>query len=260
MIGFRKLKKTGDQLKQTIKTRTVQSKVAECSIRHSKLHGKSNKKTAIGYRDAFKVKELVPVFIYNVAEDKCEVIVNPNWKGRLDSLNISTDINVLNGISENIHVAQAYNAKILSVDSKARHLEVSLLHSQDSKMKKIVIGANVIGRIVDVNTSDHISVRLPGSITGLAFLSDLCDNYDHLTEVLKGLTIGRYVSCVVVDRSKPHRVQISFRSSDQPRGDEEDNEVKAARDPAIRAFQDVTVGAVYRGFTKKWAKGGLIVW
>lgn len=143
---------------------------AECTTKKSKIAAKSAKKRVIGYKDEFRKGEKVPVVIEEFTSKDgvlqgCRVAANPNWKGDISVLHLSTSIDVLRHPRDHLMPGQVINARVTGLQAAEKHLQLSCL---PAKANAVSMGVQTRALVIKEDVKDEMAIkcRLPDGSYG----------------------------------------------------------------------------------------------
>ncbi|KAI8634910.1 nucleic acid-binding protein [Xylariaceae sp. FL1651] len=193
-------------------------------------------------------------FVNNVQQNSLWVNISPNIRGRINMLEISDDVSLLENLSINFPVGSALRVRVLAVNSTEGRLDLSARSSgTPTQLAWDVIKPNMVfpGRITKVNDR-QIIVQLSDLVSAPAHLIDLSDDYDDANTMSYSKNSIARVSVVAVDKSNK-RLRLSLRPSRVL------NSSLPIKDREITNLAQVNVGDVIRGFVKNVSDKGLFV-
>ncbi|KAI1815861.1 nucleic acid-binding protein [Poronia punctata] len=193
-------------------------------------------------------------FVNNVQQNSLWVSLSPNVRGRVNTLEISDDVSLLDDLSTNFPIGSALKVRVLGVNSTEGRLDLSARKSNastrlgwDSIKQDMVLP----GRITKINER-QIIVQLSDLISAPAHLVDLSDDYDEANTMSYSKNSVVRVSVVEVDKSNK-RLRLSLRPSRVL------NSSSPVKDREITKVSQLNVGDVIRGFVKNVSDKGLFI-
>ncbi|KAI1310937.1 hypothetical protein F5Y03DRAFT_391931 [Xylaria venustula] len=193
-------------------------------------------------------------FVNNVEQNLLWVNLSPNLRGRINMLEISDDVSLLNDLSTNFPVGSALKVRVLAVnltdgrlDLTARSSGASPHLTWDSIKQNMVLP----GRITKVNER-QIIVQLSEFISAPAHLIDLNDDYDKASTMSYNKNSVVRVSVVNIDKSNK-RLRLSLRPSRVL------NSSSPIKDREITSLSQLSAGHIVRGFVRNVSDKGLFI-
>ncbi|KAI1426670.1 hypothetical protein F5Y12DRAFT_712819 [Xylaria sp. FL1777] len=193
-------------------------------------------------------------FINNVQQNSLWVNLSPNVRGRINVLEISDDVSLLDDLMANFPVGSALRVRVLAVNPTEGRLDLSARSSGDSTLLAWdTIKQNMVlpGKITKVNER-QIIVQLSDSVSAPAHLIDLSDDYDKASTMSYSKNNITRVSVVDVDKSNK-RLRLSLRPSRVL------NSSLPIKDREITNLAQLSVGNVIRGFVNNVSDKGLFI-
>ncbi|KAI0127798.1 hypothetical protein BJ170DRAFT_733416 [Xylariales sp. AK1849] len=225
--------------------------VLELSTKQSDTEG--NTAEALSY-EKVDVGSTYIAFVNNVQERSLWVNVTPNVRGRINTLEVSDDVSLLEDLSTNFPVGSALRVRVLSVDPVQGRLDLSARTSAstadltwDSVKKNMVLP----GRITKINER-QIMIQLSDIVSGPIHLTDISDDYDEANTTTYSKNSVIRVSVVEVDKSNK-KLRVSSRHSRVL------NSSAKVKDREISSVIQLNVGEVIRGFVKNVSDKGVFV-
>ncbi|KAG5439396.1 hypothetical protein PCANB_001970 [Pneumocystis canis] len=226
-------------------------KILELTARSKDLKGETSPLLTLNDID---IDSIQMAFVNNIFQDCIWVNLSPNIKGRINILDISDNIDVLQNISEHIQIGSAVQCKIIKINTETNQLNLSIraLNSNYlSNYNSVVVGSILPGRIIKILETGFI-VQIGENIIGRIYLTDIDDKYDmNLTKKYQKNQIIK-VSVLDVD---VHNKSIALSS----RNSRIMSSTVEQYDPEIVSIEQLKVGAFFRGFIKNIADKGLFI-
>ncbi|KAI8951983.1 hypothetical protein F4801DRAFT_577854 [Xylaria longipes] len=193
-------------------------------------------------------------FVNNVQQNSLWVSLSPSIRGRINMLDISDDVSLLDNLSTSFPVGSALKVRVLAVNPTEGRLDLSARASGASThLAWDTIKQNMVlpGRITKVNER-QIIVQLSDIISAPTHLIDLSDDYDDASTMSYSKNSVMRVSVVDVDKSNK-RLRLSLRPSRVL------NSSLPVKDREIINLTQLNVGDLIRGFVKNVADKGLFI-
>ncbi|KAG4306303.1 hypothetical protein PORY_000291 [Pneumocystis oryctolagi] len=204
--------------------------------------------------DDISINSTQMAFVNNIFQDCIWANISPNVKGRINILDISDNINVLQNISKHIHIGSAILCKVIRINSEINQLGLSiraLNPNYISDYNSVVIGSILPGRVMKIVETGFI-VQISENVFGKIYLTDISDEYN--TSLIKKYQKNQII-CVFVLDVDVHNKSIALSSRDSRVISSTLNQ----RDPEIISVEQLKVGALLRGFIKNIAEKGLFI-
>lgn len=201
-----------------------------------------------------EVGSIWPVFVNNISDDCVWVNLSPIVRGRIRTMDVSSDVSLLTDLTKNFPVGSALKAKVISIDTSHNRLELSARSDGSAlppTLKDISKGVVLPGRVTKV-TERQVIVQLNSTLSGAVGLTDLADDYSKANP--SAYQKNQIVRVCVRDIDMPNkRVALSTRpskvlSSSLP-----------VEDPEITFISELNVNDIVRGFVKNVTDAGLFV-
>ncbi|KAI3343975.1 hypothetical protein F4824DRAFT_442099 [Ustulina deusta] len=193
-------------------------------------------------------------FVNNVQQNSLWVNLSPNVRGRINTLEISDDVSLLDDLLANFPVGSALRVRVLAVNLTEGRLDLSARSSGASThLAWDTIKQNMVlpGRVTKINER-QIIVQLSDFVSAPTHLIDLCDDYDKASTMSYSKNSVIRISVVDVDKSNK-RLRLSLRPSRVL------NSSLPIKDREITNLAQLSVGNVLRGFVKNVSDKGLFV-
>ncbi|ORY70013.1 uncharacterized protein BCR38DRAFT_520878 [Pseudomassariella vexata] len=193
-------------------------------------------------------------FVNKVQDRTLWVNLSPNVRGRINTLDISDDVSLLENLSSNFPVGSALRVRVLAVDPSQGRLDLSARSSVSSPaLTWGTVKKNMVlpGRITKINER-QIMVQLSETVSGPIHLADISDDFDDANTMNYSKNSVIRVSIVDLDKSNK-KVRLSSRHS---------RVLNSSAEVKDREFTDVSqvvVGDIVRGFVKNVSDKGLFV-
>jgi len=179
--------------------------------------------------------------------------ISPNVRGRIDLLDLSDDVSLLNDLAKNFPIGSALRVTVKNVDTNTAHLDLAAIASASGpkSLSDLSVGQVLAGKIT--KTSERsFTVQLGDAVSGIVTLTEMADDYTQAnpTEHQRNEIVR---VCVVSIDAPNKRVFLSMRpsrilSSSLPVEDKE-----------VTAISQLSVNDVVRGFVKAVTDKGVIV-
>ncbi|KAH8653397.1 hypothetical protein BX600DRAFT_553131 [Xylariales sp. PMI_506] len=226
--------------------------VLELSARQSDLQGSADR--VLTY-EKLEVGNSYLAFVNNVQERSLWVNLSPNVRGRINTLEVSDDVSLLENMNDNFPVGSALRARVLSVDSAQGHLDLSARSSSSSapELTWNTIKQNMVlpGRVTKINER-QVMIQLSSVVSGPIHLTDISDDYEEADTSTYNKNSVIRVSVVEVDKSNK-KVRLSARHSRVL------NSSAKVKDREISKVSQLAVGDIIRGFVKHVGDKGVFV-
>lgn len=201
-----------------------------------------------------EVGSIWPVFVNNISDDCVWVNLSPIVRGRIRTMDVSSDVSLLTDLTKSFPVGSVLKAKVTSIDNPHNRLELSARSDGSAlptTLNDISKGMVLPGRVTKV-TERQVMVQLINTLSGAVGLTDLTDDYSKANP--SAYKKNQIVRVCVRDIDMPKkRVALSMRpskilSSSLP-----------VEDPEITLISDLSVNDIVRGFVKNVTDAGLFV-
>ncbi|KAI1862516.1 hypothetical protein JX265_009230 [Neoarthrinium moseri] len=225
--------------------------VFELSAKPSDVNGKTP--SSLSY-EKLKVGSSHVAFVNNVQESSLWVNLSPNVRGRINALEVSDDVSLLENMAANFPVGSALRVRVLSVDPAQGRLDLSARSAvSTSELSWDTIKQNMVlpGRITKINER-QIMVQLSNAVSGPIHLTDISDDYDEAGTTAHAKNSVIRVSVVDVDKSNK-KLRLSSRHSRVL------NSSAKVKDREITKVSQLNAGDVIRGFVKHVSDKGVFV-
>ena len=193
-------------------------------------------------------------YVNNVTDKGLWVNLSPNVRGRIDLMDVSDDVSLLQELEENFPVGSALKVKVKAVDTANSRLDLTAASGTSKPIESIQdvsVGMIVAGKIFKV-TDRSVTVALSDKVNGAVPLTEMADDLEdarpanfNKNDVIR--------ACVVdVDLSNK-RLFLSVRPSKIL------SSSLSVEDPSITSLAQLKVSDVVRGFVKLVRDNGIIV-
>ncbi|KAI5266508.1 nucleic acid-binding protein [Aureobasidium subglaciale] len=204
--------------------------------------------------DQVKVDSTWIAYVNNIGDKCLWANLSPNVRGRIDLLDVSDDVSLLQDISKNFPVGSAIRVKVKSVDAAANRLDLvaaSAASTAPVTLKTLTDGQILAGKVTKVSERNVI-VQLSDSVSGIVTLTELSDDFTEAnpTTHTRGDIVRVCVSAVDLPNK---RVYLSMRPSKVL------SSALPVEDRQITAIPQLVVNDVVRGFVKAVTEKGVIV-
>jgi rRNA biogenesis protein RRP5 len=231
--------------------RTGKTLVFELSARKSDLKETAHNPLTL---DQVKIGSSWIAFVNNIGDKCIWVNLSPNVRGRVETLNLSDDISLLQDVESNFPVGSALRVRVTAVDVKNNRLDLSARSAQTTEsltFKNLSKGMVVAGKVTKVVES-HIMVQLSNTISGPVYLTELADNFDEADPSKHSK--NDIVRVCIMDIDTPNkRITLSTRPSRVL------NSSLLVEDREISSVSQVKVNDIVRGFVNNVSDKGLFV-
>lgn len=225
--------------------------VLEMSAKASDL--KDSTQTPLSY-DSLEVGSTHLAFVNNVQDRSLWVNLSPNVRGRLNFLEISDDVSLLENLPKNFPIGAALRVKVLAVDPSQNRLDLSGRSTSSAvNLTWETVKPDMVlpGRVTKVSER-QVMIHLSDAISGPIHLTDISDNFDEANPSAHQKNSIVRVSVVSVDKSNK-KVRLSSRHSRVL------NSAAEVKDREISDVSQLNVGDVVRGFVKNVSDKGVFV-
>ncbi|CAD0081677.1 unnamed protein product [Aureobasidium vineae] len=195
--------------------------------------------------DQVKVDSTWIAYVNNIGDKCLWANLSPNVRGRIDLLDVSDDVSLLQDIPKNFPVGSAIRVKVKSVDAAANRLDLvaaSAASSAPVTLKTLTDGQILAGKVTKVSERNVI-VQLSDSVSGIVTLTELSDDFTEANPT----THSRG------DIVRVCRVYLSMRPSKVL------SSALPVEDRQITSIPQLVVNDVVRGFVKAVTEKGVIV-
>ncbi|KAG5519000.1 hypothetical protein PMAC_002531 [Pneumocystis sp. 'macacae'] len=226
-------------------------KIFELTARSKDLEGKTMPLLSLNDID---ISSIQMAFVNNVFQDCIWVNISPNIRGKVNILDVSDNIDILQNISKYIHIGSAIQCKIIKINTEINQLNLSIraLNSNYiSNYSSVIIGSILPGRVVKVVETGFI-VQISENIVGKIYLTDIDDEYNM--NLTKKYQKNQIIKVFVLDVDV-HNKNIALSSRDS----RVLSSMLKQRDPEITSLEQLKVGLLFRGFIKNIAEKGLFI-
>ncbi|KAK7606945.1 hypothetical protein BKA81DRAFT_367534 [Phyllosticta paracitricarpa] len=204
--------------------------------------------------EKLKVGSTHIAFVNNIGENCVWAHISPVVRGRIDLMDLSSDVSLLSDVAANFPIGSALKVRIKSVDVSANRLDLTATSDsvvKPTSLKDLSPGSILPGRVTKV-TERNIMVQLSDSISGPVTLTEFSDDYAQANPTI--YKKNQIVRVCVLDVDAPNKkLVLSMRpskvlSSSLP-----------VKDPQVANIRQLKVNDVVRGFVKNVADKGLFV-
>ena len=204
--------------------------------------------------DKVKIESSWIAFVNNI-DDKCVwVNLSPNVRGRIEILNLSDDVSLLQDVERNFPVGSALRVHVTAVDVKNSRLDLSARSTHTTEtltFENLSKGMVVAGKVTKVIES-HIMVQLSSAVSGPVYLTELADNFDEADPSKHSK--NDIIRVCILDIDTPNKkLMLSTRPSRVL------NSSLAVEDREISCVSQVKANEVLRGFINNVSDKGLFV-
>ncbi|CDW53900.1 protein RRP5 [Trichuris trichiura] len=221
--------------------RSKRTKIAFCTLKESKIFARNNAKSAIGYQEKFSKGELVTAVLSESRNGNWHVQVNPIWKGTVDKFHLGRCASEIRTALDNFKSGQLRHFYVTGVQPKDHHVTLSTYENCTSIVQ---IGIPTVAEVVSVKTTASARFNLIAGCSGVAYLTDMTDDYEKVADVLQLLKKNKFVDvCPVLCKGNKKWV-VSLRESVCC------NDKALVKDPVISSTSALCPGTVCRGFIR----------
>ncbi|THY90587.1 nucleic acid-binding protein [Aureobasidium pullulans] len=204
--------------------------------------------------DQVKVDSTWIAYVNNIGDKCLWANLSPNVRGRIDLLDVSDDVSLLQDIPKNFPIGSAIRVKVKSVNAAANRLDLvaaSAASSAPVTLKTLTEGQILAGKVTKVSERNVI-VQLSDSVSGIVTLTELSDDFTEAnpTTHSRGDIVRVCVSAVDAPNK---RVYLSMRPSKVL------SSALPVEDRQITSIPQLVVNDVVRGFVKAVTEKGVIV-
>ncbi|KFD54562.1 hypothetical protein M513_04507 [Trichuris suis] len=221
--------------------RSKKTKIAFCTLKESKIFAKNNAKSAIGYQEKFSKGGRVTAVLSEIRNGNWHVQVNPVWKGTVDKFYLGRCASEVQAALNNFKSGQLRHFYVAGVQPNDHHV---ILSTYEKSTSIVQTGIPTVAEVVSIKATALARFNLIAGCSGVAYLSDMADDYEQVAEVLQLLEKNKFVDvCPVVCKGNKKWV-VSLRRS-VCYGDK-----AIVKDPVISSTSDLCPGTVCRGFIR----------
>ncbi|KAL1302373.1 hypothetical protein AAFC00_002776 [Neodothiora populina] len=192
-------------------------------------------------------------YVNNIGDNHVWANITPNVRGRIDLLDLSSDVSLLSDINKNFPVGSALKVTVKNVDINNGRLDLTATTgaSAPKALSDLTVGQIIAGKVTKVSER-ALTVQLGESLSGIVTLTEMSDDYTQANPSQHSRNEIVLV-CVVAIDAPNKRVFLSVRpsrvlSSSLPVEDRE-----------ITTIPQLEVNDVVRGFVKAVTDKGVIV-
>ncbi|KTW29664.1 hypothetical protein T552_00873 [Pneumocystis carinii B80] len=226
-------------------------KIFELTARPSDLKEKTNPLLSL---NDINIGSVHLAFVNNIFRDCIWVNISPNIRGRINILDISDNIDILQNIPKHIHIGSAIRCKVVKSNTEMNYLGLSIRALNSDYIydyNSVIIGSIIPGKIIKTIETGFI-VQISENVIGKIYLTDIDDEYS--TDLTKKYQKNQIIKVYVLDVDI-HNKNIAFSS----RNSRVISSTFKQRDPEIISLEDLKIGALFRGFIKNIAEKGLFI-
>jgi len=193
-------------------------------------------------------------FVNNVSDTCLWVNLSPNVRGRIQRMDISDDVSMLNDLETNFPLGSAIRVQVKGVDLASGRMNLSAKLSPSENpltFDSVSVGMVIAGRVTRI-TERSILVQLSDNVAGQVGLTEFADDYTQANPT--SYNKNDIVRVCVIDIDKPNKkITLSTRpskvlSSSLP-----------VKDQSISSFAQLKINDLVRGFITNVADIGLFV-
>lgn len=218
------------------------------------LSAKLGEESSVVSLDQVKVGSWYTSFVNGITDMCLWVNLSPNVRGRIERMQISEDVSLLNDLEANFPIGSALRVRVLSADLSSDRLDLSAkAASADGPLTfdDVSVGQILTGRITKI-TERSILVQLSGTVSGLVGLTELADDYTQANPTIYQKNDVVRVCIIDVDKANK-RITLSTRPSKVL------SSSLAVKDASISTPTDLKINDTVRGFVKNVADIGVFV-
>lgn len=218
------------------------------------LSAKLDENASILSLDQIKVGSAQIAFVNNSTEACLWVNLSPVVRGRIERMDISEDVSLLNDLDTNFPTGSAIRVHVKGVDGTANRLDLtakSLASTEPFSFADISAGMVVAGQVTKV-TERSIMVQLSSTVSGTVPLTELADDFEQANPTNYKKYEPIRVCVVEVDKFNK-KIVLSTRPSKVLSSSLE------VKDTSYSAVDQLSVNDVVRGFVRNVADIGLFV-
>lgn len=193
-------------------------------------------------------------YINNVGDNCLWANLSPNVRGRIDLLDVSDDVSLLQDMAKNFPVGSALRVRIKNVDTTTNRLDLTATSGTSvapSDLKSLTVGMILAGKVTKVSER-ALTVQLSDSISGIVTLTELNDDFTEANPTTHSKHEIVRVCVASVDHSNK-RVFLSMRPSKIL------SSALPVEDRQVTSISQLDVNDVVRGFVKAVTDKGVIV-
>ena len=193
-------------------------------------------------------------FVNNITDNCLWVNLSPNVRGRVDLMDVSDDVSLLEDLTGNFPVGSALKVKVKSVDASKNRLDLTAASNSAKSLESlqdVSVGMVLPGKIFKV-TERSVIVALSDNVNGAVPLTEMADDLEDARPSNFNKNDIVRVCVVEVDHSNK-RLFLSTRPSKIL------SSALPVEDPSITSLSQLKVNTVVRGFVKLVRDNGVIV-
>lgn len=193
-------------------------------------------------------------YVNNIGDKCLWANLSPNVRGRIDLLDISDDVSLLQDVPKNFPVGSAIRVKVKNVDASANRLDLvgaSAASSAPVTLQSLTVGQSLAGKITKVSER-NLTVQLSDSVSGVVTLTELSDDFTEANPTAHSRNEIVRVCVAAIDLPNK-RVYLTMRPSKVL------SSALPVEDRQITSIPQLSVNDVVRGFVKAVTEKGVIV-
>ncbi|GAB7345593.1 hypothetical protein MBLNU457_3893t1 [Dothideomycetes sp. NU457] len=204
--------------------------------------------------DKIQVGSSWVAYVNNITDKCLWVNLSPNVRGRIDLMDVSDDVSLLQELGENFPVGSALKVKVKAVDAANNRLDLTAASGTSKPIESIhdvSVGMIVAGKIFKV-TDRSVTVALSDKVNGAVPLTEMADDLEDARP--GNFNKNDIIRACVVDVDVPNkRLFLSVRPSKIL------SSSLSVEDPSITSLTQLKVSDIVRGFVKLVRDNGIIV-
>lgn len=204
--------------------------------------------------DKVEVDSTWIAYVNNIGDKCLWANLSPNVRGRIDLLDVSDDVSLLQDIPKNFPVGSAIRVKVKSVDASTNRLDLvaaSTASTAPITLQSLAVGQILAGKVTKVSER-NVTVQLSDSVSGIVTLTELSDDFTEANPTSHNRNDIVRVCVAAVDLPNK-RVYLSMRPSKVL------SSALPVEDRQITSIPQLSVNDVVRGFVKAVTEKGVVV-
>uniref|UniRef100_A0A5S6QFY1 S1 motif domain-containing protein n=1 Tax=Trichuris muris TaxID=70415 RepID=A0A5S6QFY1_TRIMR len=222
--------------------RARRTRIAYCTLKESKIFARNNAKSIIGYQEKFNKGERVSAVLIECRNGNFHVQVNPVWKGTVEKFCLGRSADEVQTALNCFKPGQVRYFYVVGVQQNDHHLTLCTYANWNFVVQA---GKLTVAEVACVKTTAMARFNLVGGCSGVAYLSDMADDYEQVTVVLQLLEKNKFVDVCPILNKGNKRWLVSLRRS-VCYGD-----TTTLKDPLISSADHASPGTVCRGFIRE---------
>ncbi|XP_052228949.1 protein RRP5 homolog isoform X2 [Dreissena polymorpha] len=217
----------------------------ECTMKPSSLELGTLPENYDCTKTIVNVGDHVVAFVTKVTSQCVHAQLNQHISGKVHTLYLSDDIQVLRSPEQHFKVGRGYNATVIGLENKNKNLATLSFRKKNPVVQQ---GKATLGVITAINPGTGLNLQLADGIHGTVDLTDILNHYvDNPTA---SFSLGEIITGFVVEYNIiAKRAVVSLRHSRE--------DFAKPKDPRISSLSDLATGKVLRGYVNKVSNQGL---